>query len=82
MALSRGDRRDELAERAVSLGVPLRRELKANREIVLEAVTQNALTLESAAAELKEDHEIVLEAVKQSGGLSSMQPWNFARTAR
>ena len=36
-----------------------------DRETVLGAVRQNALALESAAAELKGDREIVVEAVEQ-----------------
>ena len=42
-------------------------ELKADREIVLEAVKKDGDALQYAADELKADREIVLEAVQQSG---------------
>ena len=40
-------------------------ELRADREMVLEAVKRNGHALEDAAEELRADREVVLEAVKQ-----------------
>ena len=42
-------------------------ELRADREVVLAAVSQNSEALECAAEELRADREVVLAAVSQNG---------------
>ena len=43
-------------------------ELKRDREVVIEAVTQHGRALRFASEELKHDREVVIEAVRQNGG--------------
>ena len=43
-------------------------ELKGDREVVIEAVTQHGRALRFASEELKHDREVVIEAVRQNGG--------------
>ena len=43
------------------------RVLKADKEVVLEAVKQDRNALQFASEKLKADKEVVLEAVKQNG---------------
>ena len=42
-------------------------ELKRDREVVIEAVTQHGRALRFASEELKGDREVVIEAVTQHG---------------
>ena len=77
MAFSRDDRRDELAERAVSLGVPLRRELKADRKIVLEAVKQDRGAIVYAAEELRLATRVVQLVAESAGADVSVRCLNM-----
>jgi hypothetical protein len=50
--------------------------LKANRELVLEAIKNNGTALQYADDTLKADREVVIEAVKNNGYAFEYQiPW-------
>ena len=69
-AQDRGPRRGGVAGMALQF---VHKDLKTDRDVVLQAVTETGMALQFARKDLKADRDVVLQAVKQTGWHCSCQ---------